>query len=152
MKLPKFNKNLFIGVLLIIIFVLLGLFGCISMTGGKYNPLCPPCDQNKPHTTPTLTPTPTPDTNTTPTPTPNEQPTPTPTQDAPDVSCGDYSFNDCSYWAASQEMTHFGLTTNTEDCTAMGTSYCTEFGYSIENSIWSQTAPVCCCGWKCIGE
>jgi len=143
LKFPKFNKNLTIGILLLIIFILLGIFGCVSMTGGKYNPLCPPCSDTNTTPKPTLTPTPT----------PNEQQTPTPTPtDAPDVSCSDYSFNDCTSWGTSQEMTHFGLTTNATDCTNMGVGYCEDFDSSLYTTNWSQTTPVCCCVWKCSGE
>jgi len=156
MKPPKFNKNLFIGILLIIIFILLGLFGCISMTGGNGNPLCPDCN-GTPTTTPTPTLTPTPDTNADPTPTPTPTPegyipTPTPTP-TPIDSCSTYNAETCLAWATTENKPHFGMATSLDDCVYnVGDSYCNDIFQSWVELSDYDPAPECCCIWKCSGE
>ena len=152
-NLPKFNKNLFIGILLIIIFILLGIFGCVSMTGGKGNPLCPDCNET-PTTTPKPTLTPTPDTNTDdPTPTPEGYiPTPTPTP-TPIDSCSTYNAETCLAWATTENKPHYGMATSLDDCIYnVGDSYCNDIFQSWVELSDYDPAPECCCIWKCSGE
>lgn len=158
MKPPKFNKNLTIGILLLIIFVLLGIFGCVSMTGGGGNPLCPPTNGETPTTTPTPTPTITPtDTNADPTPTPTETPdgftpTPTPTPDPLD-KCAAYDPAQCSAWAETEEKPHYGMAYSIDDCIYnVGDNYCNDIFQSWVSLSDYQPAPQCCCIWKCSGE